>query len=303
MVLSWPSTQGAETIETGPSYQEISNEHLQLTAATQFGPRITSLSYPGAESVFADLGDLAIDLADGGRYTLRGGHRLWAAPEIPEITYEPDDDPVVISPIAAGLIATGPETTEIGKSITVVLKGSTVEVSHVLTNQTAATIDVAPWAITQLVPGGAAIMPLPLADADPHGLLPNSSLVLWPYTGVDDSPFAIRHRLVVLDTRRATATKVGTPLQRGWLAYIVDGTVFVKRATHQQDGRYLDLAASGQIYAGPDFVELETLGEQVLLHPGEATTHRETWELHQVDPGMSPYEIPDLLDLDGGSAP
>ncbi|MDJ0954209.1 MAG: hypothetical protein QNJ81_11070 [Acidimicrobiia bacterium] len=266
----------------------------------RFGPRITHFSLPAAENVFADLGDMGIDLPDGRRYTLRGGHRLWAAPEIPEITYEPDDDHVTITAAADRLIASGPPTSLIGKSISAQLTGNRVEVNHTLTNQSGKPIDVAPWAITQLVPGGTAIVPLAEPPADPHGLQPNASVVVWPYTGVDDSPFVMRNRLLLLDGDRDTATKVGVALTRGWLAYVREGMVFVKRAKALPGGNYLDRGASGQCYSGADFLELETLGEQVLLGPGDSVTHVETWELHVVASDTPAHQIPAVLDLDGG---
>ncbi len=243
---------------------------------------------------------MGIDLPDGRRYTLRGGHRLWAAPEIPEITYEPDDEPVGIAVTSNQIVASGPSTASIGKSITANLKNDRVEVVHTLTNQGGEQIDVAPWAITQLVPGGTAVVPLPEPLADPHGLQPNASVVLWPYTGVGDSPFVLRDRLLLLDGDRDTATKVGVALTRGWLAYVRNGIVFVKRAEHRSGGNYLDLGASGQCYSSPDFLELETLGELATLDPGESVTHVETWELHAVAADTPPHEIPALLNLDGG---
>ena len=92
--------------------------------------------------------------------------------------------------------------------------------------------------------------------------------MIWPYTGVADNPFVMHNRLVLLDADRSSATKIGVALERGWIAYVRNGVVFVKRSVHRTGARYLDLGASGQCYSNPDFIELETLGPQTHLEPG-----------------------------------
>ena len=280
------------------------NGGIELAVSTRFGPRITGLSLEGGRNVLAQLGDLSIPL-DGGRgYRFRGGHRLWAAPEVPEITYEPDDEAVKVetrSPTGVALVQPASSTAGIAKMVEVSLDNGTVTVDHTLLNVGTDPIDVAPWAITQLPTGGTAIIPLPLEPVDSHGLQPNGAVIVWPYAGVDDDPFQMRNRLLLLDGTRQTATKIGVALVRGWMAYVCDEFVFIKRANHIPGGRYLDMGASGQCYCNPEFLELETLGEQVVLHPGESTSHRESWELHRIDPAQPPHLIPDQLDLDGGA--
>ncbi len=303
MVLSGPKLAKATPITTTTQTQQISDGVARVTVATAFGPRITGFSLLDGENVLADLGDLGIDLPDGRAYTLRGGHRLWAAPEIPEVTYEPDDDPIAVVRSDRSLTLQCPASEDVGiaKTIAITLVAGRVTLAHTLANEGSATIDIAPWAITQLPPGGTAVIPLPQDPADPHGLLPNGKIVVWPYTGVDDSPFTMRDRLLLLEGTRTTATKIGTTLERGWLAYARNGLVFVKRGTHQVGGRYLDFEASAQCYCNPDFVELETLGPQTPLAPGDSTTHTETWELHRIDSSTPSHEIPELLNLDGGT--
>ncbi len=289
-------------MDTDGRFERLTDGIVELTVATAYGPRVVGFSLAGGTNVFAELGNLGIDLPDGRTYTLRGGHRLWVAPEVPELTYVPDDHPVAVesSPGRISLQATDNGETGIDKTIEMSVDAGIVTVTHTLRNRLAEVIGVAPWAITQLQPGGTAILPLPLDPVDQYGLQPNSSVVLWPYTGTADNPFVMKDRLLLLDAARRTQTKVGIALHRGWLAYSRDGLVFVKRSSHQPDGRYLDMGASGQCYSNPDFLELESLGEQTQLAQGESVTHIETWELHSIDPRTPPHEIPGLLDLDGG---
>ncbi len=293
------------TIDTEQHSAFLSDGAVDLTVATAFGPRITGFSKCRGENVLAELGDMGIELPDGRKHHLRGGHRLWAAPEIPTITYEPDDDAVTVAESADGLVVEQRSApgVGIGKTIRISLHNGVATLTHTLTNERSDPIDIAPWAITQLPPNGTAIIPLPVEPVDEHGLQPNSSIVVWPYTGVADSPFVMHNRLVVLDADRSSATKIGVALDRGWLAYLRDGVVFVKRSVHVAGARYLDRGASGQCYSSPDFIELETLGPQTPLEPGESTTHTETWELHAVDPSTPPTQIPETLNLDGGRRP
>lgn len=284
-----------------PNQVRLENDELVVGIATAFGPRITHFSLLGEPNIFAELGDLAIDLIDGATYQLRGGHRLWVAPEVPEITYQPDDDPVTVSTAGPTATVVQGATTPVAleKTIQLTLTGGSVHVTHTVTNRGDASRDLAVWGITQLRPGGIAMMPLALAATDPHGLQPNASIVIWPYVGIADSPFTLGQRMVFIDTARTTATKVGIAMHRGWLAYFLNGWVFVKRSTHRTGGRYLDMGASGQVYAGPDFTELETLGEQQLINPGESISHTEVWQLHRVEPDTPPAAVPGLLGLDG----
>jgi hypothetical protein len=75
------------------------------------------------------------------------------------------------------------------------------------------------------------------------------------------------------------AFKVGFPNPRGWLAYWLDGTLFVKRAAFDPCASYYDLGSSSECYCNGNFLELETLGPITRLAPGEELSHVETWEL------------------------
>ena len=79
---------------------------------------------------------------------------------------------------------------------------------------------------------------------------------------------------------QAGAFKVGFPNPNGWLAYLWQNTLFVKRAQYQPGADYYDMGSSSQFYSNDKFVELETLGPKATLKPGKSVTHRETWQLY-----------------------
>lgn len=222
---------------------------------------------------------------------------------MPEVTYAPDDHPVTVVESPSGIEVTGAADSTVGirKKLSISLHDGSVHLTHQITNDSHEPRTVAPWAITQLPVGGTALFPLRTGTADPHGLQPNAEVVVWPYTGIDDTPFEMSKRNLLISSDRTAATKIGTRLDRGWLAYVHHDLVFAKWARHDPDGTYLDRGASAQCYSSPDFVELETLGPVVTLQPGESTAHEEVWRLYTIAPDTPPGAIPDLLELDGGS--
>jgi hypothetical protein len=286
-----------ETHLAGYECIKLENEALALWVTRAVGPRILGLALAGGENLFAILPDDRTECPGGGTFWFRGGHRLWYAPEDLRITYLPDDDPLQIDEVADGLAVTQPvqAPTGIQKSLTITLPGpeARVVVDHTLHNRGATPVELAPWAITQLKPGGVAVLPQATAPADEHGLLPNHHLVLWPYTRLDSPHITWGDRYLAVEAKmRDGAFKVGFPNPVGWLAYLVDDTLFVKQAAYQPGADYLDLGSSSECYCNPRFLELETLGPRVTLTPGEAVSHRETW---RVRTGVSAQDLSGLL--------
>lgn len=263
-----------------PGVIEVGNGDVTVAVATDFGPRIVGLTPAGGPNLLAELGDLGIDLDDGRRFVFHGGHRLWVAPEVPSITYEPDDMPVAASQHDSVALARG-TIGSLTKSIVAepAVSGAQVAVDHAITNSGDEAVAVAPWAITQLRPGGIALLPLDVDAGDDRGLQASHAVVGWPYTDWTVLG-SVAGSVVSMDGRRSTPTKIGTSLGRGWLAYTLDGWLFAKYARPSFPA-YVDHGAQAQIYAGSAFVELETLGALVTLEPGASTSHQEVWRIWQ----------------------
>ena len=278
---------------------KLENEALALWVTRSVGPRIIGLALPGGESLFAVLPDDTAECPGLGMFSFRGGHRLWYAPEDPWRTYLPDDDPLTIVDVENGLRVTQPVETPTGiqKSLTVTLPGpgARVIVDHILHNRGSGSVELAPWAITQLKPGGVAVLPQATALADEHGLLPNRHIVLWPYTHIDSPNITWGDRTVLVRaTMQDGALKIGFPNPAGWLAYIVDGTLFVKQAAYQPDAAYFDRGSSSECYCNPRFLELETLGPRTTLSPGGSVSHREMWTVRP-DVSIQDRDLSDLV--------
>jgi hypothetical protein len=264
----------------------LENGALALWVTRRVGPRIIGLALLGGGNLLAELPDEVAVLPGGGTYRFYGGHRLWYGPEEMPRTYLPDDAPVAISDLEDGVRVMQPVEVDSGiqKSLTITMpsEDARVVIDHTLANRGGQAIELAPWAITQLAPGGVAILPQPTMLSDEYGLLPNRSFALWPYTAIDSTHIRWGNRYVFVNaTMMSGALKIGFPNPLGWMAYAVQGSLFVKHAVYRPDEEYLDRGSSSECYCNPRFLELETLGPVTTLAPGESATHRETWAVYE----------------------
>ena len=259
----------------------LENEVISLLVTQAVGPRIISLRFNGGNNLFAELPDLTIERPDGKHFHFYGGHRLWHAPENMPRTYVPDNKPVDVIPAQTGLSVTQPVEAETGieKSIQISLVEDKPQVilRHTLTNRGHWPVECAPWAITQFKTGGVAILPQSQEQTD---VLPNRSLTFWPYTDLTGPQVYWGNRYILVHAEMKSPFKVGFPNPRGWLAYWLNGTLFVKRAAFKAQAEYYDFGSSSECYCNGQFLELETVAPVSKLVPGESVTHTETWELY-----------------------
>ncbi|MBT8208653.1 MAG: hypothetical protein KJO18_10285, partial [Acidimicrobiia bacterium] len=75
----------------------FTTDTYELEVFTDAGPRISHYGLRGGANLLVELPDASIRLEDGRDFQLRGGHRLWTAPEVPQRTYVPDDAPCVVT--------------------------------------------------------------------------------------------------------------------------------------------------------------------------------------------------------------
>jgi len=271
-----------ETIQyQGLGCVALENASLSLLVTQSVGPRILSLRYKGGKNLFAELPNFVSERPDGQLFHFRGGHRLWHAPEAMPRTYALDDDPVEITPAEGGLLVRQKADAETGieKSLYISLVGDQprVVVRHTLTNRGLWPIECAPWAITQFRTGGVAILPQSRQETN---MLPNRSLALWPYTDLTIPQVTWGNRTLLIRAEMTEPFKVGFPNPRGWLAYWLDGTLFVKRAAFDASATYYDFGSSSECYCNDKFLELETLAPIHRLEPGGSAEHVETWDVY-----------------------
>jgi hypothetical protein len=252
-----------------------------VMVTTSVGPRVLGL-VAGESNLMAVLPDLWLERPDGGRFAFVGGHRLWAAPEVPELTYQPDDRPCAVTEIDGGTRIEAPaDGAGLVKVIEIRRAPDGWLVDHELRNLSGGPLTMAPWAITQLRPGGEAILPMGAEGIGPQA---DRSLILWPYTDLADPRISIRHHEVrIVADPGPSPRKVGVAPSEGRVAYRIGRELFEKRIEVDPRATYADRGAAVQVYLCDEFCELETLGPLHTVAPGEALTHRERWTLRPWD--------------------
>jgi hypothetical protein len=274
----------------------LSNGRIELVVTTEVGPRILRFGAVGGQNLLHEVPEHA-GLKGGTEWRSLGGHRLWHGPEAKPRTYAPDNAPVrfEIQPDGVSLLQDVEPSTGIRKAMEIRLdpERDGVQVRHRLTNLSPWPVELAPWAITIMAPGGVAIVPQePFAphpdfqvgrasngQEEPPSYLPARSLALWSYTRLNDSRWRFLDRYILLyqDPAIASPLKFGVSNRQEWCSYVRNGEMLLKRFPLQADGRYPDEGCNNEIFTNADMLELESLGPLNTLRPGESVEHDEAW--------------------------
>jgi len=269
-----------------PTCYRLTRDDLELVVTADVGPRIIRFGRVDGPNMFCEYEEWWGKIG-GTEWRNYGGHRLWHAPEVRPRTYAPDNDPVTVRETPEGWAFTQPveATTGIQKELVISFPSlaGTVRVTHRLRNLGLWAVELAPWALSVMAPGGTAIIPLP--ERGPHGtnLLPASVLALWKYTDLSDARWTFGRRFILLrqDPQATTPQKIGATVPDGWLAYTNAGYTFLKRFPYCPGAVYPDLGVNAECFTNARMLELESLGPLVRLAPGAEVTHVETWALLQ----------------------
>jgi len=278
----------------------LENQFVQLEILVN-SARIVRFSPTGKTNLFADVGNAAIETPHG-NFFLRGGHRLWHAPEAMPRTYIPDNAGALFKAIPGGARIDMPAEawTQVAKSIEVTLNPDQpqITVRHEIRNEGAWPVEFSVWALTMLKLGGVAVFPQPHGNGDESGLLPNRRLSLWPYTKIEDPRLTLRDDfLIAHPTPDLPPFKFGYFNSDGWMGYWIDNTLFIKRMDVVSDVPYPDNGCNTECYFNQKFIELESLGPLHLIQPSKSLVHIELWEIYdRLDVPFIPEEIQSLME-------
>ncbi len=269
----------------------LTRDALELIVTLDVGPRIIRLGFVDGPNEFCEYEEWW-GKTGGDEWRNYGGHRLWHAPEVRPRTYAPDNEPVTLHETPEGVVVTQPvePLTGIQKEIVISFPAleNTVRVTHRLRNLGLWAVELAPWALSVMAPGGTAIIPLP--ERGPHGvnLLPANVLALWKYTDLSDPRWTLGRRFILLrqDPQATTPQKIGALVVDGWAAYARAGHVFVKRFSYDPQATYPDFGVNAEFFTNARMLEVESLGPLVRLSPGAEVSHVETWLLLQDVPEL-----------------
>ena len=263
---------------------ELTNGDFRIVVTTEIGPRIVGAFLGKGENLLY-LDKKLLGTSNQSVWTNYGGHRIWHAPEDSVRSYCPDSRKVVVAELRDGgvsFMAPREELTGIVKTINVYPEGNnSFRIEHQIRNEGHWDIEAAAWGITQLMPGGTAILPM---NHGPEGLVPNRSVNFWPYAKPSDPRFVYGDEFVLVkQTAKGAPTKIGLNSAEGWCAYVNKNVVFVKQFEYFDENEYPDLGSSIEVYTEGGYLELETLGPLAILEPGDEVTHSEYWTAAEVE--------------------
>ena len=264
----------------------VSNGEVELIVTGDVGPRVIRFGFVGGQNLFKEYAE---QLGKSGeeKFQLRGGSRVWKAPEDPIATWAPDNVAVEIIPTATGLIARAPvePLSSLQKEIEVSMapSGSEVTVMHRITNRSLYTLEFSPWTLTMMAQGGVAISGFPPRGKHPINLEATNPLVMWAYTNLADKRLTFTRKYLLLrqDPGNSEAEKLGTFNPDTWAAYLLNGEAFLKRTQADPSKTYPDFGCSFETFTNNEFLEIETLGPMTKVAPGKTVEHVEHWSLHR----------------------
>lgn len=278
----------------------LSNDQVELIVTADVGPRVIRFGFVGGQNLFKEVAD-ELGQTGSDEWVPYGGHRLWHAPEAAPRTYYPDNVPVEYSWEAETLklVQSVEETTGIQKEMEITLASdeNKITITHRLTNKNLWAVELAPWALTVMAPGGRAILPQEEYRSHPEYLLPARPLVLWHYTDMADPRWIWGTKYIQLrqNPDAETKQKIGIKNTLGWAAYCLNGEMFIKRYGFDPDAIYPDLGCNTEVYTDADILEIETLGPLASLQPDASVEHVEQWSLHKMVVGEDESEIDEKI--------
>ncbi|MFB3895319.1 MAG: hypothetical protein ACE14V_03350 [bacterium] len=274
-----------EKVMQGFNLKVISMNQFRIGIAVDIGPRILYLAHhtKPALNVFNIMPEAGSQTADG-FWHIYGGHRLWSSPEATPRSYSLDNQSVKLefSKDKITIIGNPEPSNAIQKKIYIQpAKGKLgIEVVHTITNIGRWPVQLACWALSVMRQNGTAIIPIIPHRVDEAGLLPDRHLSLWPYTSLADKrlTFLDKYILVQQNPKITNPIKLSTKSHPDWVAYWVQGLLFVKRFK-PEPGAYPDFGSNVEVYTNDAMLEVETLGPLKTIRPGESIQHIEWWNI------------------------
>jgi hypothetical protein len=172
----------------------IANGEIELIVTADVGPRVIYFAFAGGPNLLKNFED-QMGRSGEDSWMIRGGSRIWIAPEDRKASYAPDNAPVEIEVRNDELIATAPveESVRVQKQMVIRVpgKGSAVEIRHRVQNAGLMPTEFAVWVLTVMAPGGTAVTGFPPRASHPEDLAPSNPLVMWAFTDLSDPRMAV----------------------------------------------------------------------------------------------------------------
>lgn len=267
------------------------HDNLELIVTLDVGPRIIRFGFVGGPNEFVEIAEnMGKSGSDG--FVAYGGHRLWVAPEISEITLQPDNSPVEATTEAGEFVfTTSIDRWHVQKQIRVTFpRPGLVKVEHRVYNRGAHNLDLASWALSQMAPKGKAYFPMPTYKAHTEEVLPDRPMALWSYTDLADPRWTWSQSMGALqqDPTRGSQ-KMGMFCGQGYAAYANHGHLFLKAFEVNASETHPDFGCNFETFTNERFLELESLGPIRSVASDDFTGHSEWWML-EAEPAPTDFE-------------
>ena len=114
-----------------PNCYRLSNGETELIVTTDIGPRVMRYGFSGGQNLFFEKAD-ELGKSSEPWWAMRGGHRLWVAPEVMPDTYALDNGPVKATILDGTISLLQPVEPETGlqKQMVLAYDPSGVAVTH-----------------------------------------------------------------------------------------------------------------------------------------------------------------------------
>jgi hypothetical protein len=277
---------------------KLSNSFAEVIITVAVGPRIISYRPAGGRSVFKLVDDEA-GKSNEDAWKIRGGHRLWTAPEDfgrnDSLCYALDNSDVkhaVEDDFTVRVSNLIEKPAKIRREMVVRLAETSpkVTVEHRIIHEGGDRLEVAPWGLSVMAPGGYAVLSHPPLGTHPEAYLPNRVMVVWPFTDLSDKRFRVGRRMMRLRQAQGLPFKIGLRHPEGWAAYVLGDHLFIKSVPLVEDAVYPDMGSNFETFTNAHFLELETLGPLKKLSAGETALHHESWVI------FSDVHLPNIED-------
>jgi len=278
-----------DTTFEGLKAVELVSGGVKLVAVTELGPRVAFLGLPDGENVFFwDSKKKCVR----GDWHLRGGHRVWIArpgADEAEETYNPDNAKCEVTTGKDSFTITTPvdPVNQTVRGFTVKALGDgKVEVENFVKNVGSMLFSASVWCLTCSLPSDKTKYYFPLGDGSEWDCYSMVMFNRWgghTGAGAGDKQISLARDLMTLEPQ-------GVENKRMWQSHSGIGVMrdkkknvtFAKKVVHNPEGKY-PLGCNWAFYVGPDnfMVEMETMGEETTLKPGQTVSSKEIWVLKE----------------------
>ena len=264
---------------------KLSNGVVEVIITLEVGPRIISYRPVEGRSVLKLVREEAGDSKEK-VWKIRGGHRLWTAPEDfgqegslcyaldnAEVEHAIEDEFTVrVSNMIEG-------RARLRREMIVRLEKASPRVMlvHRIIHEGGVPLEIAPWALSVMAEGGYAVLSQPPLGTHPEDYLPDRAIITWPFTDLSDERFGVGRRLISLRQTPRPPFKIGLRHPEGWAAYILGDHLFIKDVPLIEGETYPDFGSNFETFTNAEFLELETIGPLKRISEGETIEHKERW--------------------------